>query len=75
MMCNRVWQVLAISAGLVWAGAVFGAEFIPLPHLPGFTQGGDAFGVSADGNTVVGTSHDGIAFHAVKWATQDQSKN
>jgi probable HAF family extracellular repeat protein len=67
MISNRVLQLLAISAGLMWAGAASGAEFIPLPQLPDSTQAGDAFAVSGDGSTVVGSSHDGSVFQAVRW--------
>ena len=62
------WDIGGGSGG-VMRGVVDGAWFMPLPQLPGSTQAGDAFAVSADGSTVVGTSHDGLAFQAVRWTS------
>jgi uncharacterized membrane protein len=61
---NALLLVIGILFCAEWLNA---ASFTPLPQLPLWTQAGDAFGVSADGSTVVGTSHDGYAFQAVRW--------
>ncbi len=63
-------KLLGILAGVgvvFCAGVGEGAWFMPLPQLPGSTQGGNAFDVSADGSTVVGMSDNGSALEAVRW--------
>ena len=59
-------RMLIAAAFILFAPAVRAAWFMPLPQLLGSTQAGDAFAVSADGSTVVGTGHDGNAFQAVR---------
>jgi uncharacterized membrane protein len=66
--------LFAVAIVAFLRGAAYGADFMPLPQLPGSTQAGDAFAASADGSTVVGTSHDGRSNdgstnQAVRWAT------
>jgi probable HAF family extracellular repeat protein len=68
----RILRLFATIAVLHFPAYVYGAWFMPLPQLAGSTQAGDAFGVSADGSTVVGTSHDGNAFQAVRWTLGPQ---
>jgi probable HAF family extracellular repeat protein len=73
MTYNKLLQPIALSATIVCsATTAFGASFMPLPQLPGSTQAGAPFGVSHDGNVIVGTSHDGTAFQAVRWTTPMQ---
>jgi probable HAF family extracellular repeat protein len=67
MRFRTVLAVLVAAGVVLCAGVVEGAWFMPLPQLPGSMQAGDAFAVSADGSTVVGTSHDGLTNQAVKW--------
>ncbi len=68
MRYSKAIGVLVAVVMVLCAGGVEGAWFMPLPQLPGSAQAGHAFAVSADGSTVVGTSHDGAAFQAVKWS-------
>jgi hypothetical protein len=69
---NRVLQLLAFLKMGLCVPAVYGAWFLPLPNLPGSTQGGNAFAISADGSTVVGMSHNGSALQAVRWTISPQ---
>jgi hypothetical protein len=61
MICKLVCGILVTAGVILAATGSFGAEFIPLPQFPNWSQPGDAFAVSADGSTVVGTSDDGSA--------------
>jgi probable HAF family extracellular repeat protein len=58
---------------ILCAAAGHGAWFMPLPQFVADpSQPGDSFAVSADGNTVVGTSNGGSAPLAVRWTGQGE---
>ncbi len=67
MRHGKAIGVLVAAGVVLCAGVMEGAWFMPLAQLPGSSQAGHAFAVSADGTTVVGTSHDGFMFRAVRW--------
>jgi probable HAF family extracellular repeat protein len=74
VMRNSVLQLSAIGAVVLSNVCASGAWFMPLPQLPGATEPGDAFAVTADGLFAVGTSHDGRSTtgatnQAVRWAS------
>jgi probable HAF family extracellular repeat protein len=67
MMRNRVWRVLAVGTVFFCGAMASGAEFIPLGKLRPTDELSDPLAVSADGTTVVGYSHTGALFEAVRW--------
>ncbi len=74
MRYSKAIGVLVAAGVVLCAGVGEGAWFMPLPQLPGATEPGDAYAVSADGMFAVGTSHDGRSNNAstnqgVRWTT------
>lgn len=72
MIGNRVVGIWVLLVAVLSAACAQGASFMPLPVLPPVlpwltTDGGNAMDVSADGSTVVGSSHDGLSTRAVAW--------
>src|SRR5688572_17710829 len=66
---------LFVTGAVVFSGVdAYGAWFMPLPQLPGASEPGDAYAVSADALFAVGASHDGRSNdgstnQAVRWTT------
>ncbi len=67
MIYNRVCGVCVVAGVVLCARIAAGAWFMPLLQLPGSTQAGDAFAVSAGGQFIVGRSHNGSGYEAVRW--------
>ncbi len=67
MRYSKAIGILAAMGVVLCAGVGDGAWFMPLPQFPDWGQPGDAFAVSADGSTVVGSSDGGGAQLAVRW--------
>jgi probable HAF family extracellular repeat protein len=80
MSYSRAIGILVAAGVVLCAGVVDGAWFMPLPQLPGATEPGDAYAVSADGMFAVGTSHDGRSTtgatnQAVRWTASGTVQN
>src|SRR6478752_5457235 len=50
--------------------ATYAATFTPLGYLPDGSRFSDAYGISANGQFVVGASHSGNGFEAFRWSAQ-----
>jgi probable HAF family extracellular repeat protein len=66
-MYNRIAQLVASLLPVICVSSLYGAEFRILGKLRPTDQFSDAYEVSADGSTVVGISHTGTWFEAVRW--------
>ncbi len=67
MIYNRVCGICVVIGAVFAAAVAAGAEFRLLGKLRPTDEYSDAYGVSADGRTVVGVSRAGNGFEAVRW--------